>query len=97
MKNDTPLTDEQRTFAQQHMALIRSYIRGVYRPGLDADDIESVGNLALCLAARTFDPSRGKPFSSHVWRRFRAELRDETDRMRFIRVPRRPRPRRSSR
>lgn len=34
----------------------------------DGDDLRSAGFLALCKAARHYDPSRGVAFSSYAWR-----------------------------
>ena len=70
-----PLTDAEQAMVRDNARLVtyavRRYLRRGGRPAgpdVDADDLLSVAALALCRAARLFDPSRGVRFGTYAFR-----------------------------
>ena len=68
-----PLSPEQRTIVLDNQGLIGSIVRSF--PRSLRDDLRSVGNLALCEAVRSWQPSMAG-LSTHGWRRVRWAVLD---------------------
>lgn len=62
---DLPLNEEQRELAAQNHNLIYSFAHSHY---LDLEEFYDILAIALCIAAREFDPNRGCKFSSYAYR-----------------------------
>jgi RNA polymerase sigma factor (sigma-70 family) len=63
-----PLTPEQRSLAAEHIGLIARESRGVGGGIGFVEERQSAGHVALCEAARTFDPARGVRFATYAGR-----------------------------
>lgn len=73
------LTEDQRRLAADpaYLGFARGLaIRAARTSPWNADDLESAANWALCIAAMSFDPSRGVPFRAHAAIRIRGALAD---------------------
>lgn len=64
-KREERLTDAQRTLVEENIGLARTiawkYKVSCARYGMDWDDVFSIACLGLVNAARSFDPTKGKP------------------------------------
>jgi RNA polymerase sigma factor for flagellar operon FliA len=73
-------SDTVDALVREHLGLVGHLVRGVTSrvPNqVNRDDLVSAGMLALVLAARSFDPSRGVPFGGFAALRIRGALTDE--------------------
>lgn len=83
----TPI-DRSTTLLRTHASLIDQWARAISaRTGVDADDLWSVGALALIDAVDRFDDSRGAKLQTFLAHRVRGAMLDEV--RRFDRLPRR--------
>ena len=77
-KPSPKLTPEQTKLVEDHIALARSIARKmtpkVSQNLLSYEDVESIGYLALCLAAISFDPTKGFAFTTYATSVVRAEI-----------------------
>lgn len=69
------LTPEKQKLAADNVALAYKYVHKMLRKGssyrrllLDKDDLYSIALLALCNAARDYEPESGYAFSTYVYR-----------------------------
>lgn len=82
-KKRRPLQENGLTTAERHgLVLDHQWIVGTYaprylRPGLSLEDLEQAAQVALCIAARYFDPSRGYKFDTYAVWRVRSKCLDE--------------------
>ena len=70
-QNNTPLTPEQRKLAEKHHNLIFYFMN---RKGLDQEEFYDILAIALCKAARLYDPSE-YTFTTYCYRCFENTLR----------------------
>lgn len=70
-QNNTPLTPEQRKLAEKHHTFIFYYMK---RKGLDQEEFYDILAIALCKAARLYDPSK-YTFATYCYRCFENALR----------------------
>ena len=69
MKNDYPLTDEQRILVKDNLTLVSYALSKVPVYLFDSrDDAFQIGAIGLIKAARTFDPSRNILFTTYASR-----------------------------
>lgn len=66
-----PLTTEQQAVVQANLLLVwkavtRQTVRRSMHPGTSFDDLAQAGFLALCRAARNYDPTAGVQFSTYA-------------------------------
>jgi RNA polymerase sporulation-specific sigma factor len=63
-----PLTDDQRSMVTENLGLVYHMVKRHERlvACVGREDVEQHGLLALCNAARTYDPSRGLKFTTHA-------------------------------
>jgi RNA polymerase sigma factor (sigma-70 family) len=77
-KPSPKLTPEQAKLVEDHIALARNIARKmtpkVSKNLLSYEDVESIAYLALCLAATSFDPSKGFAFTTYATSVVRAEI-----------------------
>lgn len=66
------LTAEQKQLVEENLLLSRFVIKKYFRQGkgypIEYEDMEQIGYLALCKAARNYDPDKGIRFSSYACR-----------------------------
>jgi RNA polymerase sigma factor for flagellar operon FliA len=78
---DAPvLTEEQRELVREHLPIVGYLVSEIITrvpPQVQRDDLTSAGQLALVLAARSFDASTGVPFGHYARTRIRGALLDE--------------------
>jgi RNA polymerase sigma factor FliA len=78
---DAPvLTEEQRQLVREHLPVVGYLVSEIITrvpPQVQRDDLTSAGQLALVLAARSFDASTGVPFGHYARTRIRGALLDE--------------------
>lgn len=64
------LTDEQRKLVEDNLPLVTFAIKKYYpdfaRMPIEYEDLKGYGYYALCIAAETFDTSKGFSFSTHA-------------------------------
>lgn len=70
-QNNTPLTPEQRKLAEKYHNLIFYFMN---RKGLDQEEFYDILAIALCKAARLYDPSE-YTFTTYCYRCFENALR----------------------
>lgn len=77
-KPSPKLTPEQAKLVSDHIALARSLAKKmtpkVSQNLLSYEDVESIAYLALCLAAISFDPTKGFAFTTYATSVVRAEI-----------------------
>jgi RNA polymerase sigma factor FliA len=74
------LTEEQRELVREHLPIVGYLVSEIITrvpPQVQRDDLMSAGQLALVLAARSFDASAGVPFGHYARTRIRGGLLDE--------------------
>jgi RNA polymerase sigma factor for flagellar operon FliA len=74
------LTEEQRDLVRQNLPIVGYLVSEIITrvpPQVQRDDLTSAGQLALVLAARSFDASTGVPFGHYARTRIRGALLDE--------------------
>jgi len=54
------------SISEQHLRYVRAIARSYTGLGLDLDDLIQEGSLGLLAAARTYDPTRGVPFTAYA-------------------------------
>ncbi len=70
-----PLSAAQRALCESALDVVHRCARVVARSSsASVEDLESVGNEALILAAVRFDPSLGVPFAGFAWTRIRGAM-----------------------
>jgi RNA polymerase sigma factor for flagellar operon FliA len=78
---DAPvLTPEQRELVRENLAVVGYLVSEIITrvpPQVQRDDLTSAGQLALVLAARSYDPETGVPFGHYARTRIRGALLDE--------------------
>lgn len=78
---DAPvLTDDQRQLVRDHLPVVGYLVSEIITrvpPQVQRDDLASAGQLALVLAARSYDPETGVPFGHYARTRIRGALLDE--------------------
>ena len=74
---------EARNILIEHnLRLVAHIMKKYYTPNGDQDDLISIGTIGLIKAVDTFDPDKGKRFSSYASRCIENELRMELRRVR---------------
>ena len=61
------MTDAQKQLAESNMKLVWGVIHRKFPWLAENEDVVSVGNLALCKAAQTYEPGKGIAFSTYAW------------------------------
>jgi RNA polymerase sigma factor for flagellar operon FliA len=78
--NAPVLTEEQRELVRENLPIVGYLVSEIITrvpPQVQRDDLTSAGQLALVLAARSFDASTGVPFGHYARTRIRGALLDE--------------------
>ena len=95
LKQYPKLTEEQQKLVEEHvwiagrLAHSAKSLTGGATGCFTRDDLESVGYLALCVAAGRYDPSLGWKFSTFAWNTARGWMQHALrDHSRMVRVPR---------
>ena len=77
-------TEARDRLAEEHQYLVPRIARKAYNYALtagmrsvDRDDIVSLAQEGLLLAAGSFDPGKGTSFSSYAWLRVMGHIKDE--------------------
>ena len=75
------LTQSQQDLVMEHTEYAMKFANRFISKGKaywehEADDVEGVCLLALCKAAKTYDPEAGAEFTSWLWGYMQSELRD---------------------
>jgi len=89
------LTKEQQELVKEHrwiagrLAHGAKCLTGGHTGSLTREDLESIANFALCVAATRYDPSLGIQFSTFAWKTARGYIQHELrDYSRLVRTPR---------
>jgi RNA polymerase sigma factor (sigma-70 family) len=83
----TPLTDEQRKLAEDHMGVAIAYVRARRWMRKNEDDFQQVAFLALSHAARKYGPNAGCDFPVYAYQRIRRAVANYLNTLRTIRIP----------
>jgi DNA-directed RNA polymerase specialized sigma subunit len=89
------LSKDQQRLVREHswiagrLAYGAKCLTGGHTGSLDRDDLESIANFALCVAATRFDSSKGIQFSTFAWRTAKGYIQHALrDYSRLVRTPR---------
>lgn len=83
------LSLSRQRLVEDHLGLVRAEVRRLPNLGLDRDDLEQEGMVALVEAARRYDPKRGLPFSSYGAHLIRQALLKACAERTLVRLPER--------
>lgn len=80
-------TESQHQFIEQYLPLVKTVvdrIRITLPPGVDVDDLQSVGLTGLVAAVRKYDPARSTTFVAFATLHIRGAVMDELRRMDYM-------------